>query len=95
MGLDVEYVARLARLKLNTAEVELLGKQLESVLSYINVLKEVNIEGVPPTTHVLPLKNIFREDEVKPSLASEDVLKNAPRKKGGFFKVPPILKQKS
>lgn len=92
MELDVEYIARLARLNLNAEEIKLLEKQLEGILSYIDKLKEVNIEGVSPTTHVLPLKNIFREDEVKPSLACEDVLKNAPSKKDGFFKVPPILK---
>lgn len=95
MDLDVKYIARLARLKLNAAEIKLLEKQLEGVLSYINKLKEVSIEGVAPTTHVLPLKNVFREDEVKPSAACEDLLKGAPGKKDSFFKVPPILKQKS
>lgn len=91
MELDVRYVARLARLRLNTEEIELLGKQLDDILSYIDKLKEVNIEGVQPTTHVVGLKNVFREDKIELSSDSEDVLKGAPSKKDRFFKVPPIL----
>lgn len=92
MKLDVEYVARLARLKLTSAEIELLGKQLGDILSYIDKLKEVDVEGILPTSHALLLKNIFREDKITPSLDCQEVLGNAPGKKGDFFKVPPILK---
>ncbi len=92
MELDVRYVARLARLKLTPEEIKLLGRQLEDILSYIDKLKEVNIKNVQPTTHVLPLKNVFREDKIEPSSDCQEVLGNAPSKKEGFFKVPPILK---
>ena len=91
---EVEYVARLARLKLTADEVKLLGKQLDGILSYIDKLKEISVEGIWPTTHVLPLKNVFREDRVNSSLSLEDVLRNAPGKKQGFFKVPPVLEEK-
>ena len=92
MELDVRYVARLARLRLNTEEIKLLGKQLEDILNYIDKLKEVDIKGVQPTTHVVGLKNVFREDKIVPSSDSAEVLKGAPSQKDRFVKVPPVLK---
>ncbi len=88
---DVEHVAKLARLRLTEEEKGKFGKQLNQILEYVEKLNELNIDGVEPTSHVVPLKNVLREDEVKPSLSEEDALSNAPDKKGNFFKVPRII----
>ena len=88
---DVGHVARLARLRLTEEEKEKFGKQLNQILKYVEKLNELDTENVEPTSHVVPLQNVLREDEVKPSLPVEDVLSNAPDKKGNYFKVPRII----
>jgi len=88
---DVEYVARLARIELTEDEKRTLTSQLSSILDHIEKLNELDIEGVGPTFHVLDVTNVFREDEVRPSLPTEETLKNAPARDGDFFKVPKIL----
>ena len=91
MEIDIKYVANLARMRLTDKEIERFSKQLKDVLKYIDKLKELDIANIQPTSHVLGLKNIFREDVVKSSLNSEEVLKNAPERKGNFFKVPKVI----
>ena len=88
---DVEYVAKLARLKLSEKEKEKFTKQLDQILKYVDKLNELDTKKVKPTTHVLPLKNVFREDRVGKSLEVKKVLENAPEKIKGFFKVPKII----
>ena len=88
---DVEYVAKLARIELTEEEKGTLTSQLSSILDHIEKLNELDIEGVEPTFHVLDVTNVFREDEVRPSLPTEETLKNAPARDGDFFKVPKIL----
>jgi aspartyl-tRNA(Asn)/glutamyl-tRNA(Gln) amidotransferase subunit C len=88
---DVEYVARLARIELTEDEKDTLTSQLSSILDHIEKLNELDIKGVEPTFHVLDVTNVFREDEVRPSLPTEETLKNAPARDGDFFKVPKIL----
>jgi len=88
---EVEHVANLARLALSEDEKEALAAQLNKILEYADKLKELNTEGVNPTAHPLPVKNVFREDEVRPSLPVEDVLSNAPQREGDYFKVPRIV----
>lgn len=88
---DVEYVAKLARLKLSEKEKEKFAKQLDQILKYVDKLNELDTEKVKPTSHVLPLKNVFREDKVGKSLKVEKVLENAPEKAKGFFKVPKVI----
>jgi aspartyl-tRNA(Asn)/glutamyl-tRNA(Gln) amidotransferase subunit C len=88
---DVEYVAKLARIELTEAEKNTLTSQLSSILGHIETLNELDTKGVEPTFHVLDVKNVFREDEVVPSLPVEEALKNAPARDGGFFKVPKII----
>jgi len=88
---EVEHIALLARIGLSEEEVERFRKELSSILSYFSRLQEVNTEGVPPTSHVIPLSNVMREDEIAPSLPPEEVLSNAPEVEEGFIKVPPIL----
>ena len=89
--IDVAYVAKLARLALSDEEVRRLGKQLDDILKYIDKLNEVSTKTAEPMSHVLLLENIYRADEVKPSLPTEEALKNAPLKEGAFFKVPKVI----
>ena len=88
---DVQYVANLARLELTDEELGNLTKQLDGILTYMNKLNELDTEGIEPLSHVLPLKNVYREDKVTSSLPVEEVLKNAPCREGGFFKVPKVI----
>lgn len=88
---DVEHVALLARLKLTDKEKELYGKQLNDILEHVGKLQNLNAEDIAPTAHVLPLKNVFREDQVGEHLQVEKVTANAPEKQDNFFKVPKIV----
>ena len=88
---DVEYLGKLARIELSEEEKKKLENDLEKILEYISKLNEVNTENVPPTYHVLPIKNVFREDKVKESFPREELLKNAPDRTEEFFKVPKII----
>ena len=88
---DVEKVAVLARLKFSEEEIEKFRSDLNRILDYINKLNELDTENVPPTSHVVEMKNVFREDEVGESLPIEDVLLNAPEKKDRFFVVPRVI----
>ncbi len=88
---DVENVALLSRLEMREDDVEKFTGQLNAILDYIDVLNKVDTSGVEPTAHVLPLKNVMRADEAKPSLPRELALANAPEQEDGYFKVPKIL----
>ncbi|MBI5166177.1 MAG: Asp-tRNA(Asn)/Glu-tRNA(Gln) amidotransferase subunit GatC [candidate division NC10 bacterium] len=88
---EVEHVARLARLELTEEEKERFTRELNSILTYFDKLNELNTEDVEPTSHVIPIVNVFREDEVRPSYPREEVLSNAPEEEEAFFKVPRIL----
>jgi aspartyl-tRNA(Asn)/glutamyl-tRNA(Gln) amidotransferase subunit C len=90
---DVEHVARLARLALSEEEKERYTAQLESILTYIEKLNQLDTKNVPPTTHVLSLSNVWREDQAEPNRLgpSEDILKNAPESEGPYFKVKKII----
>lgn len=88
---EVEHVAWLARLELSEEEEERFSKQLGQVLEHASKIKEVDTSNVPPTSHSLPLKNVFREDEVRESLSQGEALSNAPQKEKGAFLVPKII----
>lgn len=88
---EVLHIARLARLGLTDEDVERFREQLSNILDNFEVLKEVESEGVPPTTHAVPLQNVMREDEVAPSLPQDQVLANAPQQEEGHFKVRAVL----
>lgn len=88
---DVEYVARLARLTIPPDQIASFTRKLADIISYVDKLKEVDIAGTPPTSHPLPMKNVFREDTVTKSLDVKDVLANAPRQKENSFRVPRII----
>jgi aspartyl-tRNA(Asn)/glutamyl-tRNA(Gln) amidotransferase subunit C len=89
--IDVKYVAHLARLSLSPDEEQKIGAQLGNILRYIEKLKEVDVSGVEPTAHAFPLVNVTRADEVRPSMSSEDALRNAPAQANGLFIVPKIV----
>jgi len=88
---DVEYVAKLARIELAEEEKNLLTSQLNSILDHIKKLNELDTDEVEPTFHALDVRNVFRGDEVRPSLPTEEVMKNAPARDGDLFKVPKII----
>jgi aspartyl-tRNA(Asn)/glutamyl-tRNA(Gln) amidotransferase subunit C len=90
-GFDVKYVAHLARLSLTVAEEEKLGVQLSHILGYIEKLNQVDVGAVEPTAHAVPLSNVTRPDETRPSLSNEAALANAPAKANGLFIVPTIV----
>lgn len=87
----VRKVAHLARLKLSEQEVAMFAQQLGHILDYIEQLNGLNTDGVEPLSHVLPLKNVMRDDKVKPCLQPSDVAAMAPDRKGAFVRVPPII----
>jgi aspartyl-tRNA(Asn)/glutamyl-tRNA(Gln) amidotransferase subunit C len=89
----VIHVARLARLELSDAEQEKMQKELDGILSYIDKLRALDTEGVPPTSHAVPMTNVMREDEPAPSLPQADMLANAPDRSGEFFRVPKIIEE--
>lgn len=88
---QVEHVALLARLELSDEEKEKYAIQLNAVLEYAEALNKLDTENVPPTAHVLPLKNVFREDRICEHLPNEKAAANAPAKEGNYFRVPRIL----
>jgi aspartyl-tRNA(Asn)/glutamyl-tRNA(Gln) amidotransferase subunit C len=88
---DIKYVANLARLSLTPEEETTLGAQLGNILGYIEKLKEVDVSGVEPTAHAFPMVNVTRPDAVRPSLAHEDAMRNAPDQANDLFMVPKIV----
>ena len=88
---DVLHVARLARLQLSEDEVDRFTDQLGAVLEHAADVQALDTSGVPPTAHPLPLDNVLREDEPRPSLDRQEVLSQAPAAEDGRFRVPPIL----
>lgn len=90
---DVEYVARLARLELNEQEKERYTRQLESILEYIEQLNKLDTENVASTSHVLSLKNVWREDKVVKTSDEqrEKILNNSPESENDFFKVKKVI----
>ena len=84
----VDYVAALARLRLSEEERLDAQRDLGRILGYVGKLEELDTEGVTPMSHAFPVQNVFREDVALPSMAREDVLKNAPQQKDGCFLVP-------
>jgi aspartyl-tRNA(Asn)/glutamyl-tRNA(Gln) amidotransferase subunit C len=88
---DVEHVANLARLALSPDEVEQFTEQLGVILDHAEDVAALDLEGVEPTAHPLPLANVLRDDEVRPSLDRDEVLSQAPESVDGRFRVPRIL----
>lgn len=88
---DIKYVAHLARLSLTSDEEKKLGAQLGHILGYIEKLNELDVTGVEPTAHAVPMVNVTRPDEIRPSLPHTDAMRNAPAQANGLFIVPKIV----
>jgi aspartyl-tRNA(Asn)/glutamyl-tRNA(Gln) amidotransferase subunit C len=92
---DVEHIAKLAKLEFTDAEKEKFTHQMNQILEYMDQLNSLDTSNVEPLSHVIELSNVFRADEVKPGVSTEDALKNAPEKNDQFFKVPKVISEKS
>lgn len=89
--IDVDHVARLARLALTPEEKARIGEQLAKILTYIDALNALDTADVEPTTHAVPVVNVMRDDEARPCLSQEEALANAPDRADDFFRVPRII----
>jgi aspartyl-tRNA(Asn)/glutamyl-tRNA(Gln) amidotransferase subunit C len=92
---EVAHLARLARLEVTDDELDAFAGQLDVILESMKTLAEVNTDGVQPTSHAVPLVNVFREDQPQPSLLREDVLAGAPDTAEDRFRVPRILDEEA
>jgi len=85
---QVLHVARLARLHLEDDELDRMSRELSGVLDHIEKISELDLEGVPPTSHVVEIENVLRPDEPRPSWPREGILEQAPDPASGGFRVP-------
>ncbi len=88
---EVLHITRLARLGLTEAEISRLSEQLSNILEHFEVLQQVDTTDIAPTTQSIDLLNVLKSDEVAASLPQSQVLANAPRREGGFFRVRAVL----
>lgn len=88
---ELAHVAQLARIDLDNTELQRMAEQLSAILRYAAKLDEVDITGVPPTTHILEEDNALREDEVRPSLSQQQALDGAPKHNAEAFVVPQVI----
>lgn len=88
---EVRYVAKLSRLDLNDREEVHFTKQLNQILDYMEKLNQLDTSNIAPTSHAVPLQNVLRPDEPRPSLSREKVLENAPQSDGVSFVVPKVF----
>ena len=88
---QVEHVAHLARLGLSAEEINRLQQQLSQILGHMQMIDQLDTSAIPPTAQVIPLSSVMRDDLPRPSTPVEEILENAPRREGDFFKVPPVL----
>jgi aspartyl-tRNA(Asn)/glutamyl-tRNA(Gln) amidotransferase subunit C len=88
---EVQYVARLARLGLSEGEMDRLAAELDHILEAMQALRQLDTSAIPPTAQVIPLRNVMRDDEVRPSWPIDEILRNAPATREGQFLVPPVL----
>jgi aspartyl-tRNA(Asn)/glutamyl-tRNA(Gln) amidotransferase subunit C len=85
---EVRHIALLGRLELTDKEVETYTAHLGDILNYVEKLKTLNVDGVEPTSHAIPLFNVMREDRIEDSLSKEDALRNAPDRADPYYRVP-------
>lgn len=88
---QVEHIARLSRLELTDTERVLFGTQLSNILGYVEKLGELDTSSVEPTSHVLDISNVVRDDTTRASLPVAEALKNAPESTDKFYRVPKII----
>jgi aspartyl-tRNA(Asn)/glutamyl-tRNA(Gln) amidotransferase subunit C len=90
---EVQKIARLSRLEFDHQDADRTAGHLSDILDYIEKMNELDTGQVPPTSHAIPLTNVMREDETRPSLGNEQALANAPGQENGCFRVPPIIQE--
>ncbi len=90
---EVLHIAKLARVGLTDADVERFQEQLSQILDHFDVLRQIDTEGVPPTSHTLPLEGVTSADLPQPSMPKEDVLANAPLEHEGYLRVRAVLEE--
>lgn len=88
---DAKHIAHLARIHLKDEEAKNLSKNLEDILTYVHKLNDLDVSNIEPTSHVLPLHNVYREDQTKESLGQDKSLSVAVDKQNGSFKVPKVI----
>ncbi len=88
---EVAHLARLARLAVTDSELDVFAGQLDVILKSVARVGEVAADDIPPTSHAVPLENVFRADELRPGLSQEQALSGAPASEDGRFRVPQIL----
>ena len=88
---DVKHIAELSRISLTDKEIETFSSQLNKIIEYVEQLNSLDTKGIEPTSHVIPLNNIMRDDSISTSLSVEEALKNAPDSTGNFYRVPKII----
>jgi len=91
---DVEHIAKLAKLEFSGEEKEKFTQQLNQILAYVEQLNRLDTNAVEPLSHVIELQNVFRDDEVRPGVSTDEALKNAPARTDQFFKVPKVIGDK-
>ncbi|AFH49749.1 aspartyl-tRNA(Asn)/glutamyl-tRNA (Gln) amidotransferase subunit C [Ignavibacterium album JCM 16511] len=91
---EVEKIAELAKLRFNEEELENFTHQMNEILKYMEKLNELNTDNIQPLSHPIEATNVFRNDELKPSITTEDALRNAPLADEKYFKVPKVIQDK-
>jgi aspartyl-tRNA(Asn)/glutamyl-tRNA(Gln) amidotransferase subunit C len=89
----VRHIALLSRLECSEEDIHAFAQDMNSILGYVEKLKELDTENIEPTSHALRMTNVFREDTVQPSLTNTQALANAPSTEAGHFKVPQIIQE--
>lgn len=92
---EVDRIAQLSRLTFSSAEKQQIAQELSQILAYMEKLNELDLDGVPVTSHVIEITNVLREDEAIPWFSSEQALQNAPDRHGDFFCVPKVIRLES
>jgi aspartyl-tRNA(Asn)/glutamyl-tRNA(Gln) amidotransferase subunit C len=88
---DIDHIAKLARLKLTVNEIEMLAVDMKKIIGYVDSINELDLEGTEPTSHVMPVANVYRDDIVLPSFDRDMILANAKSSKNGCFKVSNVV----
>ncbi len=87
---ELKHIALLSRLELTEDEADLYTQHIGEILDYVDKLSELDVTGVEPTSHAVPMQNVMRDDVIEPGLDIEEVLKNAPEKEERYFRVPRV-----
>lgn len=88
---DIKHLTRLSKLHFNQVEAGYYVQDLKRIIEYVEKLNEIDLEGITPTAHILPISNVLREDEVRQSMPVSEILKNAPDAQEDCFHVPQVV----